>query len=217
LESALGAKSLPEMTFGSELTLTHQASGVQLAFTAADALHQWKVCALVRVTHAGTHPHCASAQEEALPPVQVACAASWSAAHEKRLRDGAIRGWSAAAVAAGDAGDVFDWTFTTPYGGSLRNAGPGPGPAWRQVDERIDRTLLLARDPILFYDELTLYESELDDNGTMSLTAKVRKQRYSDTAQPLTPVAPRRSESCPHAGMSSCATGCAWMECWSGV
>jgi hypothetical protein len=44
LETSLGAKSLPEMTFGSELTLTHAGSGVQLAFTAADALREWKVC-----------------------------------------------------------------------------------------------------------------------------------------------------------------------------
>jgi hypothetical protein len=112
-------------------------------------------------------------QEEALPPVQVACAASWSAAHERRLQDGAIRGWSAGAVAAGDGEDAFDWTFTTPYGGNVRSAEPGARPSWHPVDERIDRTLLLSRDPILFYDELTLYESELDDNGTMSLTAKV--------------------------------------------
>ena len=34
--------------------------------------------------------------------------------------------------------------------------------------------MLTARDPILFFDELTLYESELDDNGLMSLTVKVR-------------------------------------------
>lgn len=105
--------------------------------------------------------------------MQVACAASWSAAHERRLQDGAIRGWSAGAVAASDGEDAFDWTFTTPYGGSVRSAEPGARPSWRTVNERIDRTLLLSRDPILFYDELTLYESELDDNGTMSLTAKV--------------------------------------------
>jgi type 2A phosphatase activator TIP41 len=34
--------------------------------------------------------------------------------------------------------------------------------------------LLTARDPILFFDELTLYESELDDNGESSVTVKVR-------------------------------------------
>ena len=105
--------------------------------------------------------------------MQVACAASWSAAHERRLQDGAIRGWSAGAVAASDGEDAFDWTFTTPYGGSVRSAEPGARPSWRTVNERIDRTLLLSRDPSLFYDELTLDESELDDTGTMSLTAKV--------------------------------------------
>jgi len=34
--------------------------------------------------------------------------------------------------------------------------------------------LLTERDPILLYDELTLYESELDDNGIAHLGLKVR-------------------------------------------
>ncbi len=76
--------------------------------------------------------------------------------------------------AVSDAAAAYDWTFTTPYAGTVR-APPGvPPPAWQAVDERIDRTLLLARDPILFFDELTLYESELDDNGAMSLAVKAR-------------------------------------------
>ena len=37
----------------------------------------------------------------------------------------------------------------------------------------IDKGLLLARDPILFYTEVPLYESELDDNGVACLTVKV--------------------------------------------
>ena len=39
----------------------------------------------------------------------------------------------------------------------------------------------MARDPILFYDEVPLYESELDDNGVASLSVKVcvcKEQRY---------------------------------------
>lgn len=31
----------------------------------------------------------------------------------------------------------------------------------------------MARDPILFYDEIPLYESELDDNGVSQLSVKV--------------------------------------------
>jgi hypothetical protein len=98
----------------------------------------------------------------------VACAAAWSSAHERRLQEGSISGWDASLVALG-GNESFDWTFTTPYAGSV-----SPEQPWRAVDERIDRSLLVARDPILFYNELTLYESELDDNGTMSLTVKVR-------------------------------------------
>lgn len=34
--------------------------------------------------------------------------------------------------------------------------------------------LLTARDPILFFAEVPLYESELDDNGTAQVSVKVR-------------------------------------------
>lgn len=37
----------------------------------------------------------------------------------------------------------------------------------------MDKTILLQREPILFYAEIPLYESELDDNGTSQLVAKV--------------------------------------------
>lgn len=39
--------------------------------------------------------------------------------------------------------------------------------------EQLDKSLLMARDPILFYDEIPLYESELDDNGVSQLLVKV--------------------------------------------
>ena len=37
----------------------------------------------------------------------------------------------------------------------------------------MDKVLLMARDPILFYDDVPLYESELDDNGASQLSVKV--------------------------------------------
>ena len=45
---------------------------------------------------------------------------------------------------------------------------------WQPCDEQLDKALLLARDPILFYDEVLLYESELDDNGASQLCVKAR-------------------------------------------
>ena len=44
---------------------------------------------------------------------------------------------------------------------------------WAQTTEQLDKSMLMARDPILFYDEIPLFESELDDNGVSQLLVKV--------------------------------------------
>lgn len=44
---------------------------------------------------------------------------------------------------------------------------------WAPLDGAIDKSILLQREPILFYAEVPLYESELDDNGSSQLIAKV--------------------------------------------
>ena len=46
-------------------------------------------------------------------------------------------------------------------------------PCWKETTQRIDKGMLMARDPILFYAEVPLYVSELDDNGVSQLTVKV--------------------------------------------
>ncbi|GAB4815558.1 hypothetical protein N2152v2_002604 [Parachlorella kessleri] len=84
----------------------------------------------------------------------------------------------------------YDWTFTTSYTGSLgraadgtagaADAGKGGGggeaglPAWGPTQEQMDRGLLMSRDPILFFAEIPLYESELEDHGASQLSVKVR-------------------------------------------
>ncbi|XXG96612.1 hypothetical protein Hte_002900 [Hypoxylon texense] len=45
---------------------------------------------------------------------------------------------------------------------------------FRPTDQPIPLELLKRRDPILFFDEVMLYESELDDNGISVLSVKVR-------------------------------------------
>ncbi|KJK89347.1 hypothetical protein H633G_06794 [Metarhizium anisopliae BRIP 53284] len=50
----------------------------------------------------------------------------------------------------------YDWSYSTTYAGT------------------IPVELLKRRDPILFFDEVVLYESELDDNGISMYSAKVR-------------------------------------------
>jgi hypothetical protein len=79
-----------------------------------------------------------------------------------------------AAAAAATAAAPQQQTGPSPSGSPARAPG-GPGPLWWQpTSQQIDRSMLMQREPILYYDEVTLYESELDDNGTCQLVAKVR-------------------------------------------
>jgi type 2A phosphatase activator TIP41 len=58
---------------------------------------------------------------------------------------------------------------------SSSSSSPAALPVWRPTQRQADRALLLSRDePILFFAEVPLYESELDDNGCSQLVAKVR-------------------------------------------
>ena len=57
---------------------------------------------------------------------------------------------------------------------SAKGSAAGAEPAWQQTSEGMDRSMLMARDPILFWDEIPLYESELDDNGVSQLRVKAR-------------------------------------------
>ncbi|XP_038048067.1 TIP41-like protein [Patiria miniata] len=63
----------------------------------------------------------------------------------------------------------FDWTYTTDYKGTLLgNLQESP------TDQRIDMEKLKVREKIHFYEEMTLFEDELADNGSASLTVKMR-------------------------------------------
>lgn len=176
MEKRLGTAHLPEMVYGSTLELVHLSSGARLHFNAEDALREWL--------------------EEDLPPLKVAAAAAWAEGHRSRFGDAAPPGprdSPASPPASWDDTETqaaYDWTFTTPYRGSVdvvEDAAPGTAtpaelatdsapvaPRWVPTDARVDRGMLMERDPILFFDEITLYESELDDSGVMSVTVKVR-------------------------------------------
>eukprot|EP00887_Chlorella_sp_A99_P003428 scaffold7.g3428.t1 len=51
---------------------------------------------------------------------------------------------------------------------------PAAGAQWHECETQINRGLLMSRDPILLFDEITLYESELEDNGVSQVGLKVR-------------------------------------------
>ncbi|XP_057964097.1 TIP41-like protein [Malania oleifera] len=150
-EQKLQTSHLPEMIFGdSSFALKHINSGTKLHFNALDALAGWK--------------------QEALPPVEVPAAAQWK--YRSKPYQQVILG--------------YDYTFTTPYCGSEmveRNTEHKRGSLseegschlhWEDCKEQIDIAALASKEPILFYDEVILYEDELADNGVSLLTVKVR-------------------------------------------
>ncbi|KAL4289013.1 TIP41-like protein isoform X4 [Arachis ipaensis] len=149
-EHKLDTNHLPEMVFGENtLILKHLSSGTKIHFNAFDALCGWK--------------------QEALPPVEVPAAAKWkfrSKPSQQVILD-------------------YDYTFTTPYCGSCtvendkdmnakETSEETSNILWQDCKEQIDLVALASKEPILFYDEVVLYEDELADNGVSLLTVKVR-------------------------------------------
>jgi len=68
----------------------------------------------------------------------------------------------------------FDWSYSTDYTGTTET----DGGEWRQASrargEEIRTDLLSRPDPILFFDQVDLYEDELADNGIALLNIKIR-------------------------------------------
>ena len=62
----------------------------------------------------------------------------------------------------------FDWTFTTDYQGSVNDKF-----TIEPTDMKIDKFKLMVKEQILFYNDLTLFEDELHDNGTSVSSVKV--------------------------------------------
>ncbi|XP_071531518.1 TIP41-like protein isoform X1 [Panulirus ornatus] len=63
----------------------------------------------------------------------------------------------------------YDWTYTTDFQGMLAG-----GLKAEATTERIDLDKLRVREEIKFYEEIFLYEDELDDNGSTRCVVKVR-------------------------------------------
>jgi len=69
----------------------------------------------------------------------------------------------------------YDWTFSTPYSGTTCHVSHEES-CWMPCDESgLDMTLLTDQSvPILYYDEIKLFEDDMHDNGYTSLTCKIR-------------------------------------------
>uniref|UniRef100_A0A7S2R8T0 Serine/threonine-protein phosphatase 2A activator n=1 Tax=Mucochytrium quahogii TaxID=96639 RepID=A0A7S2R8T0_9STRA len=136
---------LPEMLFGKNFArFTHVSSGMTLEFNALDALCECKI----KTTSDG---------EACRNVFKLPNAKSWS--NRKDFNGEEIKEWRS----------DFDWTYTSTYGGTLKGRD-------RVVskEHKIDYERLKLREPILFFDNVTLYEDDLFDNGESKLSCKLR-------------------------------------------
>jgi len=149
-QERLGTKNLPEMVFGqNKLSLVH-SSGFNVEFNPFDAL------ALVD-------------KAKVLP--KVAASQKWIASKTDNQLDGM-------------SVYQYDWSYSSNYKGTLRYLGNNTTEAGTKEEEpyrvsvsktdRIDMERLKRPDPILYFDEIHLYEDELDDNGVSIMSVKVR-------------------------------------------
>ncbi|CAG7722799.1 unnamed protein product [Allacma fusca] len=90
--------------------------------------------------------------------LHVAFAKEWKAAQDGGPLPGEIR---------------YDWTFSTDYKGTVTSQSVESQPDYR-TEEKLNMEKLKQRENILFYEELSLYEDELHDNGTSNLSVKIR-------------------------------------------
>jgi type 2A phosphatase activator TIP41 len=92
---------------------------------------------------------------------------------EKRLMVSYSREWHQSREDSHDIKEVvkpFDWSYTTDFKGETASEGP----LFEETREEIPMELLKRPDPILFFDDVILYEDELADNGIAMLSVKVR-------------------------------------------
>jgi type 2A phosphatase activator TIP41 len=92
---------------------------------------------------------------------------------EKRLKVAYSKEWQKSREDTHDIKEVvkpFDWSYSTDFKGTLSPTSP----PFRESSTPIPVELLKRPDPILFFDEVVLYEDELADNGIAMLSCKVR-------------------------------------------
>ncbi|KAH7329176.1 type 2A phosphatase activator TIP41 [Stachybotrys elegans] len=140
---------MPEMIFGDNLvSVTHLPSAWSISFNTPDALD--------------------AVDKTDRNMLKVAYARDWESTREGTTQK--IK----------EVVKPYDWSYSTTYAGTVS---PGTGDdgqqhAFKPSQAQIPIELLKRRDPILFFDEVVLYESELDDNGISIYSAKVRVHEH---------------------------------------
>jgi len=143
---------LPEMVFPTA-HVALEGHGFWLSWDAMDALEEWakahrEISMHSRISHNG------------VSVIRSKDAKLWEA--KRKHGKEAAKGVSSAFH--------YDWTFSTPFAGKVE------GGQWQELEESGMRMSLLTDRsvPILFFDEIVLFEDDMHDNGQVELAAKLR-------------------------------------------
>ncbi|KAF0978285.1 hypothetical protein FDP41_002800 [Naegleria fowleri] len=162
LKEELKIFAIPEQTFNSYLTITNTSNGFEYHFNTRDALLYAKNEAIDQCAH--------------IQKIKVNCHETWMNKKIPNSNDQLND--------VNERDDGIDWTFTTLYKGSVpTSSDESEIPSCSIVPtktHKIDYDLLKRKDdPILFYDEIVLFEDELHDHGVSHLTVKIRVMNHS--------------------------------------
>ncbi|KAI1194063.1 TIP41-like family-domain-containing protein [Nemania serpens] len=193
LEKDLGIP-VPEMIFGDNLvSVTHLPTGWRVEFGARDALDAVGKTGdnMLRVSYAGEWSASRERTSAGIRDVVRPFDWSYSTAYKgtvvapppETVEDGASEAEADATTetetdknGAANAEDTAEKTHDSSSSSSSRGKRKRTRriPTFAPTDEPIPLELLKRRDPIRFFDDVMLYESELDDNGISVLSAKLR-------------------------------------------
>lgn len=142
---------LPEMVFPTA-HVALEGHGYWISWDAIDALEEWAKCHHEIAIHS-------KIAHRGVSVLRAKDAALW----ESRRKHGQDQ-------SGGSSVFHYDWTFSTPFCGKVE------GGKWQDLDESGMRMSLLTDQsvPILFFDEVVLFEDDLHDNGQVSLAVKIR-------------------------------------------
>lgn len=144
-DTLLSGLTMPEMIFGNNsVRIENTKHGWCLEFNALDALKA------VKMEDSG---------------IRVSYAHKWIKSKKEQQRTTELDESSL------EIGQHYDWTYTTNYKGTLT----GNGPFFTRDDSAtLPLDKLAQPDPILFYDDMILFEDELADNGISVVNVKIR-------------------------------------------
>lgn len=150
---------LPEMIFGNNLVkITNDKNNCLLEFNALDALDSLDETSNLKVSY----------HKEWLESRRSSSTSSSDIIDKSEKAQKEISNKDLKKLTDLESLKPYDWTYSPNYKGTCKNI------QFTETDAKIPVEKLMKPDPILFFDELILFEDELGDNGISMLSTKIR-------------------------------------------